>query len=129
MVFSPFRKSLLAAAGDDGSVHIWNTTAGEVSASFRNSHHAPATGLAFSPVNHLLLTSCGLDCRIVFYDIAEGKTVKVRKAVCGRTIGRMGYVWLAQRGFALPIFYYYWVCVHPSKFLTSPGTPYLARIA
>lgn len=41
-----------------------------------DAHGTPCTGIAFSPVNHLLLCSGGLDGRILFFDIVEGKNVK-----------------------------------------------------
>ena len=41
-----------------------------------SSHSKTCTGVAFSPVNNLLLCSAGLDGRIYFYDIAECKEVK-----------------------------------------------------
>ena len=40
------------------------------------SHTNICTGIAFSPVNNLLLCSAGLDQRIYFFDIVEGKQVK-----------------------------------------------------
>ncbi len=40
------------------------------------AHTAQCTGLAFSPVNNLLLCSCGLDGKIQFFDIATQKNVK-----------------------------------------------------
>lgn len=41
-----------------------------------SSHSNICSGIAFSPVNNLLLCSAGLDSRIYFYDIVEGKQVK-----------------------------------------------------
>ena len=41
-----------------------------------SAHNNVCTGIAFSPVNNLLLCSSGLDSRIFFYDIVEGKQVK-----------------------------------------------------
>ena len=34
------------------------------------------SGISFSQVNHLLLSSCGHDGKIYFYDITQGKEVK-----------------------------------------------------
>jgi len=39
-------------------------------------HTSQCTGLAFSPVNNLLLCSCGMDGCIQFFDIATSKNVK-----------------------------------------------------
>ncbi|KNC56229.1 uncharacterized protein AMSG_12456 [Thecamonas trahens ATCC 50062] len=75
--FSPFKKSLLAATHDDGSFRLWNVSSGAEHAVFPAAHDGPASGLAFSPVNHLLCTTVGHDKRIVFYDVFEKKIVKV----------------------------------------------------
>ena len=40
------------------------------------AHTSVCSGLAFSPVNNLLICSAGLDNRIQFFDIVEGKEVK-----------------------------------------------------
>ena len=40
------------------------------------AHNNVCTGIAFSPVNNLLLCSSGLDSRLFFFDIVEGKQVK-----------------------------------------------------
>jgi len=42
-----------------------------------NAHGGVCSGIAFSPVNHLLICSCGLDGKIQFFDIIEGKNVKI----------------------------------------------------
>jgi WD40 repeat protein len=41
-----------------------------------NAHMTSCTGLSFSPINNLLLCSCGLDGRIQFFDINSLKNVK-----------------------------------------------------
>ncbi len=71
--YSHFKKSLLASVSDDGSVALWDTNARKVLHSFKDAHKASATSLSFSPVNDMLLTSVGLDKRIVCYDVV-GKT-------------------------------------------------------
>lgn len=40
------------------------------------AHTSECSGIAFSPVNNLLICSAGLDNRIQFFDIVEGKEVK-----------------------------------------------------
>jgi len=40
------------------------------------AHTSVCSGIAFSPVNNLLICSAGLDNRIQFFDIVEGKEVK-----------------------------------------------------
>ena len=58
----------LEPAGADSPV--WEERIGET-----------VTGLAFSPVNELLLCSAGLDCRAHFYDVQTKKLVK--SVTCG----------------------------------------------
>lgn len=41
-----------------------------------NAHNGVCSSVTFSPVNNLLLCSCGSDNRILFFDIVEGKEVK-----------------------------------------------------
>ena len=38
-----------------------------------NAHTNVCSGIAFSPVNNLLLCTAGLDAKIFFFDIVEGK--------------------------------------------------------
>ena len=41
-----------------------------------NAHSNVCSGIAFSPVNNLLLCTAGLDAKIFFFDVVEGKQVK-----------------------------------------------------
>ena len=67
--YSFFKKSLLAAASDDGSLTLWDTNTNKLVTSFGDAHNAPTTALSFSPLNNLLLASSGLDKRVVCYDV------------------------------------------------------------
>ena len=67
--YSLFKKSLLASVSDDGAVNLWDTNAKRLIHSFDGQHKAPATALAFSPLNDMLLMSVGLDKRLVCYDV------------------------------------------------------------
>lgn len=71
MEFSSFHKSLLATAGDDGSVTVWDIHSGKSYCSFLRQHQAPCTGVHFSKQNAALLASSGLDKCIYFFDIKE----------------------------------------------------------
>ena len=70
--YSYCKKYLLASTSDLGTVTLWDTSAKKLLHTFDTSHKAPATGLAFSPTNRMLMTSVGLDKRIMFYDV-QGK--------------------------------------------------------
>ncbi|ESO84367.1 hypothetical protein LOTGIDRAFT_236321 [Lottia gigantea] len=67
-----FHKALFAAASDDGAVNLWDANTRQLKHAFKDVHKAPATGLAFSPINEMLLLSVGLDKRIALYDV-QGK--------------------------------------------------------
>lgn len=74
--YSALQDHVLASCNEAGSVVVWDTTRRVVDVHFPNAHNSPATGLAFSPVNKLLLCSSGLDQRLLFYDIQEKKLIK-----------------------------------------------------
>lgn len=73
--YSYFKKSLLGAVSDDGCVNLWDCNTRQLVHSFKDIHKAPAMGLAFSPLNEMLLTSVGLDKRIVCYDVQGNSLV------------------------------------------------------
>ena len=75
--YSRLRKSLLGTAYDDGSVFVWDINATEKPhAAFPSQHKAACTGIAFSPVNHVLFASGSMDGNMIFYDVAQRKIVK-----------------------------------------------------
>jgi len=75
--FSPFRRSHLATAGEEAVVELYDTARSDApSLAQFTQHTGTITGLAFSPVNELLLCSAGLDCRALFYDVSAKKLVK-----------------------------------------------------
>ena len=67
--FSPFRKNLLAVAGNDGSVAVWDINSRSMQTNFSAAHSSRVSSLAFSTYNDILLCSAGLDKNINFYDI------------------------------------------------------------
>lgn len=67
--YSKFKHSLLGSVSDDGCVNMWDTNKRCLLHSFSDHHKAPATGLAFSPINEMLVLSVGLDKRIICYDV------------------------------------------------------------
>ena len=75
--FSPFRRSHVAAAGEEAVVELYDTARSDSPSLVKFTQHTgTVTGLAFSPVNELLLCSAGLDCRALFYDVQAKKLVK-----------------------------------------------------
>lgn len=74
--FSPFKKNLLGAGSENGSVYIWDINTRFMTCGFPSFHNSPVTGLAFSAINHMLMCTSGLDQRINFYDTQERKIVK-----------------------------------------------------
>ena len=66
----------MATAHESGKIIIWDVQA-QIKKTELNAHTgSPCTGIAFSPVNNLLLCSCGLDGKIQFFDIKSEKQVK-----------------------------------------------------
>ena len=94
--FSFTKRHILATSYESGLVCIWdlqqivsskereakeNTSTGGQNQNNPLRHKFSAhsnicSGIAFSPVNNLLLCTAGLDSRIFFFDIVEGKQVK-----------------------------------------------------
>lgn len=63
---------MLATISDSGTLSLWDTKEKKILKTFQD-HRAPATGLAFSPLNDMLLCSTGLDKKIIFYDVTGRK--------------------------------------------------------
>lgn len=66
--YSRISRHLLVTAGDDGSVHLWDTTGRSPKASWSKQHSAPTAGVNFSPSNDKIITSVGLDKRLYTFD-------------------------------------------------------------
>jgi WD40 repeat protein len=73
--FSPFKKNLLASAGVDGTVCVWDINSRQTTASF-SSHTSRVNSVTFSTGNPALLCSASLDQKINFYDINDKKYEK-----------------------------------------------------
>ena len=92
--FSFTKRHVLASGYENGIICIWDLQ--QVVQVYKNggapidpstpqqnpmrykfsAHNNICMGIAFSPVNNLLLCSSGLDGRLFFFDIVEGKQVK-----------------------------------------------------
>jgi hypothetical protein len=78
--FSPHKKHLLAAACGSGIVCVWDTNLRTLGAVYYGAHSSQVSSVSFSPANHLLLCSIGLDQRISFFDSAMQRSVKTIEA-------------------------------------------------
>ncbi|XP_023807657.1 protein NEDD1 isoform X2 [Oryzias latipes] len=68
---STVKRSLLGTVSDSGAVVLWDSNTQKELHAFYGAHKAPASGVAFSPTNDLLVVSVGLDKKIVCYDTAS----------------------------------------------------------
>ncbi|XP_047336571.1 protein NEDD1-like [Impatiens glandulifera] len=66
--YSRMSRHLLATAGDDGSVHLWDTTGRSPKVSWLKQHSAPTGGVSFSPSNDKIIASVGLDKKLYTFD-------------------------------------------------------------
>ena len=71
--FSPIEKSLFASTTVTGSLSLWSAESLRLLVEFKAAHTAAATDACFSPFNNMLLASCGMDGRVVFYDVISRK--------------------------------------------------------
>lgn len=72
--YSRVSRHLLATAGDDGSLHLWDTTGRSPKASWVKQHSAPTAGLSFSPSNDKIIASVGLDKKLYTFDSGMRKS-------------------------------------------------------
>ncbi|XP_058207167.1 protein NEDD1-like isoform X2 [Rhododendron vialii] len=66
--YSRISRHLLATAGDDGSVHLWDTTGRSPKVSWLKQHSAPTAGVSFSPSNDKVIATVGLDKKLYTFD-------------------------------------------------------------
>ncbi|KAJ3029523.1 UNVERIFIED_CONTAM: hypothetical protein HDU68_011916 [Siphonaria sp. JEL0065] len=77
--FSPFKKSVIAAVGDDGSVVVWDFNLSAQPMFVVNSAHvAPIHGLAWSPCNKSLFATAGLDRKVLVYNKDENGKILLK---------------------------------------------------
>ncbi|KAL0915397.1 hypothetical protein M5K25_015809 [Dendrobium thyrsiflorum] len=68
--YSRLSRHILAIAGDDGSIHLWDTTGRAPKVSWLKQHSAPTTGVCFSPSSDKIIASVGLDKKLYTFDSA-----------------------------------------------------------
>ncbi|GAB2286910.1 hypothetical protein Dimus_021298 [Dionaea muscipula] len=66
--YSRVSRHLLVTAGDDGSIHMWDTTSRSPKVSWSKQHSAPTAGVSFSPTNDKIIASVGLDKKLYTFD-------------------------------------------------------------
>ncbi|KZV34978.1 hypothetical protein F511_04952 [Dorcoceras hygrometricum] len=71
--YSRISRHLLVTAGDDGSIHLWDTTGRSPKVSWLRQHSAPTSGVSFSPSNDKIIASVGLDMKLYTFDSSSRK--------------------------------------------------------
>ncbi|KAL8488205.1 hypothetical protein ACS0TY_024478 [Phlomoides rotata] len=71
--YSRMSRHLLVTAGDDGSVHLWDTTGRSPKVSWLKQHSAPTSGVSFSPSSDKSIASVGLDMKLYTFDTGSRK--------------------------------------------------------
>lgn len=91
-IFSPMKSSEFGSGHDDGLIAIWDWNKSRKSHTFDEAHKNAWTDITFSPVNHMLMGSVGLDNQIIFYDIFKNKrivqSIKAKEALSWITFWR-----------------------------------------
>lgn len=65
--YSRNSRHLLVTAGDDGTLHLWDTTGRSPKVSWLKQHSAPTAGISFSS-DDKIIASVGLDKKLYTYD-------------------------------------------------------------
>ncbi|GER36701.1 transducin/WD40 repeat-like superfamily protein, partial [Striga asiatica] len=71
--YSRMSRHLLVTAGDDGSIHLWDTTGRSPKAYWLKQHSAPTSAVSFSPSNDKIIASVGLDMKLYTFDTGSKK--------------------------------------------------------
>ncbi|KAL3341743.1 hypothetical protein AABB24_025985 [Solanum stoloniferum] len=66
--YSKISRHLLVTAGDDGSIHLWDTTGRSPKVSWLKQHSAPTSGISLSPTNDKIVASVGMDKKLYTFD-------------------------------------------------------------
>ncbi|WOG93970.1 hypothetical protein DCAR_0313260 [Daucus carota subsp. sativus] len=73
--YSRISRHLLVTAGDDGSIHLWDSTVRSPKVSWLKQHSAPTAGVSFSPTNDKVIASIGLDKKLYTLDSGSRRPV------------------------------------------------------
>ncbi|KAI5390730.1 hypothetical protein KIW84_075862 [Lathyrus oleraceus] len=73
-IYPRVSRRLLVAAGNDATVHLWDTTGRNPKLSWMKQHSTPTAGISFSPSNDKIIDSVGLDKKLYTYDSGSRRT-------------------------------------------------------
>ncbi|XP_024015137.1 protein NEDD1 isoform X2 [Eutrema salsugineum] len=106
--YSRFSQHLLLTAGDDGTVHLWDTTGRNPKMSWLKQHSAPTAGVCFSPSNDKIIASVGLDKKLYTYDTGSRRPsscIPYETPFSSLAFGDNGYILAAGTGNGRIVFY------------------------
>ncbi|KAK9189415.1 hypothetical protein WN943_018011 [Citrus x changshan-huyou] len=81
--YSRNSRHLLVTAGDDGTLHLWDTTGRSPKVSWLKQHSAPTAGISFSS-DDKIIASVGLDKKLYTYDPGTSNGPVVFYDICGK---------------------------------------------
>ncbi|CAH2054065.1 unnamed protein product [Thlaspi arvense] len=106
--YSRFSRHLLLTAGDDGTVHLWDTTGRNPKMSWLKQHSAPTAGVCFSPSNDKIIASVGLDKKLYTYDSGSKRPsscIPYETPFSSLAFGDNGHILAAGTGNGRIVFY------------------------
>ncbi|CAH8339449.1 unnamed protein product [Eruca vesicaria subsp. sativa] len=106
--YSRFSRHLLLTAGDDGTVHLWDTTGRNPKVSWLKQHSAPTAGVCFSPSNDKIIASVGLDKKLYTYDSGTRRPsscITYESPFSSLAFGDNGHILAAGTGNGRIVFY------------------------
>ncbi|CAH2073930.1 unnamed protein product [Thlaspi arvense] len=106
--YSRSSRHLLLTAGDDGTVHLWDTTGRNPKISWLKQHSAPAAGVCFSPSNEKIIASVGMDKKLYTYDSGSRRSsscISYEAPFSSLAFGDNGYILAAGTGNGRVVFY------------------------
>ncbi|KFK24993.1 hypothetical protein AALP_AA8G052500 [Arabis alpina] len=106
--YSRSSRHLLLTAGDDGTVHMWDTTGRNPKMSWLKQHSAPAAGVCFSPSNEKIIASVGMDKKLYTYDSGSRRSsscISYEAPFSSLAFGDNGYILAAGTSNGKVVFY------------------------
>eukprot|EP01135_Chromosphaera_perkinsii_P008750 Nk52_evm83s1444 gene=Nk52_evmTU83s1444 len=73
---------LLAAADDEGEIQVIDLETKYVKSSLSNGHSSICSGVLFRPNNPWEIVSCGLDCKVLQWDLGRGRILNSLDFTC-----------------------------------------------